>query len=96
MAAFSDDCVFENTGPRPDGAAVRRSRRPCAASGSVGSRPIPTHSFEAEDIIVTGDRCVVRWVYRKLRNGEPWHLRGVDVFTCETAESTEKLAYTKG
>ena len=37
--------------------------------------------FEAEDVIVTGDRAVVRWIYRKTRNGEPWHIRGVDVFT---------------
>ena len=53
-------------------------------------------SFETEDIIISGDRAVVRWVYRKLRNGEPWHLRGVDVFTVRDGKVAAKLAYVKG
>jgi len=52
--------------------------------------------FDAEDIIVTGDRAVVRWVYRKQRNGQPWHLRGVDVFRVLDGKVAEKLAYVKG
>ena len=36
-------------------------------------------------MIVSGDRAVVLWVYRKMRKGQPWHLRGVDVFTFATA-----------
>jgi ketosteroid isomerase-like protein len=52
--------------------------------------------FEAEDMIVSGDRAVVRWVYRKLRNGQPWHLRGVDVFTVRDGKVAAKLAYVKG
>ena len=52
--------------------------------------------FEAEDVIVSGDRAVVRWVYRKLRNGQPWHLRGVDVFTVRGERVAAKLAYVKG
>ena len=32
-------------------------------------------------VIVSGDHAVVLWVYRKVRNGVPWHLRGVDAFT---------------
>jgi ketosteroid isomerase-like protein len=52
--------------------------------------------FEAEDVIVSGDRAVVRWVYRKLRNEQPWHLRGVDVFTVREGKVAAKLAYVKG
>ena len=52
--------------------------------------------FEGEDVIVSGDRAVVRWVYRKLRNGQPWHLRGVDVFTVRDGRVAAKLAYVKG
>jgi len=52
--------------------------------------------FEAEETIVSGDRAVVRWVYRKMRNGEPWHLRGVDVFTVRDGKVAAKLAYVKG
>ena len=52
--------------------------------------------FEAEEVIVSGDRAVVRWVYRKMRNGQPWHLRGVDVFTVRGEKVAAKLAYVKG
>jgi ketosteroid isomerase-like protein len=52
--------------------------------------------FEAKDVIVSGDRAVVLWAYRKLRNGLPWHLRGVDVFTVRNGKVAAKLAYVKG
>jgi ketosteroid isomerase-like protein len=45
---------------------------------------------------VTEDRAVVRWVYQKTRNGQPWHLRGVDVFRVRDGRVAEKLAYVKG
>jgi ketosteroid isomerase-like protein len=55
----------------------------------------PDAHFEAEEIIVSGDRAVVRWVYRKMRNGRPWHLRGVDLFTVRDGKVAVKLAYVK-
>ena len=45
----------------------------------------PDARFEAEEIIVTGDRAVV-----------PWHLRGVDVFNVRNGKVAAKLAYVKG
>ncbi len=56
----------------------------------------PDARLEAEQIIISGDRAVVRWVYRKDRNGQPWHLRGVDVFTVRDGKVAAKLAYVKG
>jgi ketosteroid isomerase-like protein len=56
----------------------------------------PDAVFEAEDVIVSGDRAVVRWVYRKLRGGQPWRLRGVDVFTVRDGKAAAKLSYVKG
>jgi ketosteroid isomerase-like protein len=47
----------------------------------------PDAQFEAEEIIVSGDRAVVRRVYHKLRNGQPCHLRGVDIFTVREGKS---------
>jgi hypothetical protein len=38
----------------------------------------------------------LRWVYRKMRNGQPWHLRGVDIFTVRDGKVSAKLAYVKG
>jgi ketosteroid isomerase-like protein len=52
--------------------------------------------FEAEEVIVSGSRATVLWVYRKMRNGQPWHLRGVDIFTVRDGKVAAKLAYVKG
>jgi hypothetical protein len=46
-------------------------------------------------MIVRGNRAVW-WVYRKMRNGPPWHLRGVDVFTVKDGKVAAKPAYAKG
>lgn len=92
---MTDDTVFEDTSPAPDGRRI------------VGKTAVVEHwrawfarnteaVFEAEDVIVTGDRAVVRWIYRKPRNGQPWHLRGVDVFTVRDGKVAAKLAYVKG
>lgn len=56
----------------------------------------PDARFEAEEIIASADRAVVRWVYHKIRNGQPWHLRGVDIFTVGEGKVAAKLAYVKG
>jgi ketosteroid isomerase-like protein len=92
---LTDDTVFEDTSPQPDGrriegkAAVVDHWRGWFARNSDAV-------FEAEDVIVCGDRAVVLWIYRKPRNGLPWHLRGVDVFTVRDDKVAAKLAYVKG
>ena len=94
-ALLTDDTVFEDTSPAPDGrriegkAAVVDFWRGWFAHN-------PDAQFEAEEMIVSGNRAVVRWVYRKMRNGQPWHLRGVDVFTVRDGKVAAKLAYVKG
>jgi ketosteroid isomerase-like protein len=95
MDSMTEDCVFENTSPAPDGARVE---------GAVAVRAYwekffannPDAWFDAEDIFAAGDRCVVRWIYRKTKDGKPWHLRGVDVFKVRDGKIAEKLAYVKG
>jgi ketosteroid isomerase-like protein len=92
---LTDDTVFEDTSPAPDGqriegkAAVAEFWRGWFARNADAK-------FDAEETIVSGDRAVVRWVYRKMRNGQPWHLRGVDVFTVRDGKVAAKLAYVKG
>jgi ketosteroid isomerase-like protein len=94
-ALLTDNTVFENTSPPPDGqrivgkAAVMKFWREWFARN-------PDARFEAEEIIVSGDRAVVRWIYRKTRNGQPWHLRGVDVFVVRDGKVAAKFAYVKG
>ena len=93
-ALLTDDTVFEDTSPAPDGrkiegkSAVVEFWRGWFAHNSDAR-------FEAEEIIVSGNRAVVRWVYHKMRNGQPWYLRGVDVFTVRDGKVAAKLAYVK-
>ena len=94
-ALLTEDSVFEDTSPAPDGrrvegkAAVVEFWRGWFARNS-GAR------FEAEEVIVSGNRAVVRWVYHKMRDGQPWRLRGVDIFTVRDGKVAAKLAYLKG
>lgn len=92
---LTDDTVFEDTSPPPDGQRIEGKAAVVAFWRGWFTRN-PDAVFEAEDVIVSGDRAIVLWVYRKLRNGQPWHLRGVDVFTVRGERVAAKLAYVKG
>jgi ketosteroid isomerase-like protein len=94
-ALLTDDTVFENTAPAPDGtryqgkpAVVEFWRQWFAANAEA--------TFDAEDVIAAGNRVIVRWIYRKVRDGKPWRLRGVDVFTVREGKIAAKLSYVKG
>ena len=91
MAAMSADCVFENTGPAPDG------ERYAGASAVRGFwerffRDNPTATIVAEEQFAAGDRGVVRWRY----DWGDGHVRGIDVFRVRDGLVTEKLSYVKG
>jgi ketosteroid isomerase-like protein len=91
---LTDDTVFEDTSPAPDGQRFEGKTAVVAFWRGWFARNPDAH-FEAEEIVVSGDRAVVRWVYRKMRNGRPWHLRGVDLFTVRDGKVAAKLAYVK-
>jgi ketosteroid isomerase-like protein len=90
LSMITDDCVFEATGPAPDGVPhkgrdeIRRAWEPIF--NDTDSR------FEVEESIVCGDRVVERWCYSW--NGG--HIRGVDLFRVRDGLVAEKLAYVKG
>jgi ketosteroid isomerase-like protein len=92
---LSDDTVFEDTSPAPDGRRIEGQAAVVAHWREWFARNTDAR-FEAEDTIVAGDRVVVRWIYRKQRDGKPWHIRGVDVFTVRDGKIAAKLAYVKG
>jgi ketosteroid isomerase-like protein len=94
-ASLTDDSVFENTHPAPDGTRYA-GRDAVVAFWQNWLASNPGASFEAEETIVAGDRVIVRWVYRKVRDGQPWHIRGVDVFRVRGENVAEKLSYVKG
>jgi ketosteroid isomerase-like protein len=90
LAFLTDDCVFEATGPAPDGrlhvgpGAIREAWAAIFADSS--SR------FEAEQTFAAGDRVVQLWRY----DWDGGHVRGVDVFRVRDARVSEKLSYVKG
>jgi ketosteroid isomerase-like protein len=90
LSFLSQDCVFDATGPAPDGARhvgpaeIRRAWE--AIFDDASSR------FEAEETFEAGDRVVQRWRY----SWDGGHVRGVDVFKVRDGKITEKLSYVKG
>ena len=85
-----EDCVFDATGPAPDGTryvgrdAVERAWRPIFEDRST--------RFETEEAFSAGDRVVQRWRY--IWDGG--HVRGVDIFRLRDGKVAEKLSYVKG
>src|SRR4029077_103820 len=72
MALMTDDCVFENTLPPPDGER-HLGQEYGVRFWETFFRDSPEARFEAEEMIVAGDRAVVRWRF-------DWgggHVRGV-------------------
>jgi len=94
-ALFTEDTVFEDTSPQPDGRRVE-GKQAVVEFWRTWFEQNADARFEAEEIIVSGNRATVLWVYRKMRNGQAWHLRGVDVFTVKDGKVAAKLAYVKG
>lgn len=96
MALMTDDCVFESTGPAPDG--VRRTGATDVRSVWVelfgGTRDA---TFTEEESFVAGDRGVLRWVFTWTEaDGSPGRVRGVDVLRFRDGLVAEKLSYVKG
>jgi len=92
---LTDDTVFEDTSPAPDGRRIEGKTAVVEFWRAWFARNTDAH-FDAEDVIVSGDRATVLWVYRKQRSGQPWHIRGVDIFTVRDGKVAAKLAYVKG
>ena len=95
MAAMTDDCVFENTSP-PNGERFEGQVQVRAAWEAFFAAS-PTAHFDAEDVITTGDRCVVQWRYTWTDDdGTTGAIRGVDVIRVRDGKVAEKFAYVKG
>ena len=95
-ALMTDDCVFENTYPPPDGDR-HEGQLAVRAFWEAFFRSSPRAAFETEEIFAAGDRCAVRWIYRW--GGETdagGHIRGVDLFQVRDGKVAEKLSYVKG
>jgi predicted SnoaL-like aldol condensation-catalyzing enzyme len=96
MQLMSDDCVFENTQPAPDG-AVYVGKEAVTHFWEEFFRESPHAHIEIEEIFGFGFRCVMRWRYNWVdAAGKKGHVRGVDIFLVKDGFICEKLSYIKG
>jgi ketosteroid isomerase-like protein len=96
MQLMSDDCVFENTDPAPDG-TVYSGKEAVTRLWQDFFRDSPQAHIEVEDIFGLGLRCVMRWRYDWVdAAGKEGHIRGVDLFRVRGGLISEKLSYVKG
>lgn len=96
MAAMTDDCVFENTYPPPNGQRYQ-GQRAVRAFWEEFFASSPHASFEVEEMFAAGDRCVVRWTYRWVdKDGNAGRVRGVDILSVRNGKVSGKLSYVKG
>jgi len=96
MQLMSEDCLFENTSPAPDG--TRYSGKEAVTQfWQDFFQASPKAHIEIEDIFGFKYQCVMRWRYSWVDGaGQPGHVRGVDIFQVREGLITEKLSYVKG
>lgn len=96
MQRMSDDCIFENTYPPPDGTQYA-GKEAVTLFWQEFFRESPGAHIDIEDIFGFGERCVMRWNYRwEDSAGAKGHIRGVDIFRVRGGLISEKLSYVKG
>lgn len=96
MKLMSEDCIFENTDPAPDGTRYAGKESVTQFWQNFFDESPHAH-IDIEEIFSLGNRCIMRWNYSWEDQGrEKGHVRGVDIFRVEEGLITEKLSYVKG
>ncbi len=96
MALTTEDTVFENTSPAPDGER-HSGKTQVRAFWEEFFRSSSSARIETEDIFALGDRCVMLWIYKWIdNNGSTGHIRGVDIYRIRGNLIAGKLSYVKG
>jgi ketosteroid isomerase-like protein len=90
LSLVTEDCVFDATGPAPDG--TRHVGKEEVRQAWKAIFDDPSSRFEVEETFGAGDRVVQRWRY----SWPGGHVRGVDLFRVRAGKVAEKLAYVKG
>jgi len=96
LQLMSDDCVFENTAPAPDG-TVYKGKEAVSQFWQDFFRESPQAHIEIEEVFGLGLRCIMCWRYEWVdRTGKNGHVRGADIYRVEDGLIREKLSYVKG
>lgn len=92
----SDDCIFENSAPAPDGVSYSGKEEVTRFLQDFFHES-PHARIEIEDVFGFGHRCVICWRYDWMDSaGNKGHVRGVDIFQEKDDLIYEKLSYVKG
>jgi ketosteroid isomerase-like protein len=96
MGLMTDDCVFEATGPAPDGVRHEGAEPVRAVWDELFGRTRDA-AFSEEESYAVGDRGVLRWRFDWTNDDDSaGHVRGVDVLRFRDGKVCEKLSYVKG
>jgi predicted SnoaL-like aldol condensation-catalyzing enzyme len=96
MVMMSEDCVFENTAPAPDG-MIYQGKQAVTRFWQDFFSESPQAHIKIEEAFGFGNRVVVRWRYDWVDTaGQPGYVRGVDLFRIQSGLICEKLSYVKG
>ena len=96
MQLMSNDCVFENTDPPPDGTRYS-GKESVTQFWQDFFRESPHAHIDIEEVFGMGNRCIMRWKYSwQDVEGKEGHVRGVDIFRVEDGFISEKFSYVKG
>jgi ketosteroid isomerase-like protein len=91
IAELTEDTVFENTSPAPDG----ERHEGIAALREFFTHFFATHPnarFDIEEEFAAGERYIVRWRY----DWGAGHVRGVDAMRLRDGRIAETFSYVKG
>jgi ketosteroid isomerase-like protein len=96
MAMMTEDCLFENTYPPPDGARYVGQEAVRLFWEDFFRASIGAH-IQIEEVFATGERGFQRWTYSwRDEQGSRGTIRGVDLFRFRGGRIAEKLSYVKG
>lgn len=96
LALLSEDSIFENTVPAPDGTRYA-GKDALRAFWADFFRAASDQRIEIEEIFAHGERCVMRWTYHwRDASGQESRARGVDIYRLRGGLIAEKLSYVKG
>lgn len=95
MQLMSDDCVFENTAPAPDGTRYK-GKEAVTQFWQDFFHESPRAHIAIEEIFGMGNHCIMRWKYSWEDADQNGHVRGVDIFQVRDGLIAEKLSYVKG
>ncbi len=96
MQLMTNDCVFENSFPAPNG-EVYQGQTAVRAYWERFFVASPHARFDFYDQFVCDDRAVVHFTYHWMdKNGKKGHVQGVDIFRLRGGKIAEKQTYVKG